>query len=64
MLCMPLSLPQPHLLQAVSSPQGPHHKPVEGVAHKRRRHTGQQHSLQVWVSGQQHWELKPMLPMH
>ena len=61
---MPLSLLQAHLLQAVPPPQGPHHKPVEAVAQKRRRHTGQQHSLQVWVSGQQHWELDSMLPMH
>ena len=61
---VPVPVQQAHLLQAMSPPQGSHHKPVQAVAQKRRRYTGQQHSLQVWVSGQQHWELKSMLRVH
>lgn len=57
-------MPKIHLLQAVPSPQWPHNKSVEGVAQHRGCHTGQQQGLDVRVSGEQHRELKAVLPMH
>ena len=59
-----LACPKIHLLQAVSSPQWPHNKSVEGVAQQGGRHTGPQHGLHVGVPSEQHRELKSVIPVH
>ena len=48
----------------MASPQGLHQEPVEGVAQGRGQQHGQQQRLRIWLLGEQHWELKAVVPVY